>query len=757
MKKITIIPFLLLVLLSCSSSDNSPAVDDVHELAIRQRMSGSISQTGEVDWYYFRAVESNNILTVRCTSETLRPDVDLLVTVYEVDDQGNKVAIYADHAPEDGTSPASLTLNVYIDRPKDIYISVRDLMDDDMSDNPYYIFVDFASAPEGNDNFSQATTLTVNSDICPSDAISSIGDIDCYQFVSSGGVYDLVMEYSPFPDTEVQLTMDLYDGEGNLVESISNISTATSHMIHYLPAGDYYVNVADYGRNHFDTASTYQICVTSVDAAEAHENDDSEAATIVGISEYDHDYDIEGDVDYLKDEDWYRLTMPAVASGFRVLNVTFASDENFEYQIHLLDLDLNPMMSHSYRGGASSYQTQIKLEGDDDYFLMIQAASGNTLSEAASYEATVRAVNVLDAAEVAPNENDTIETADPLVPTNDPALATEGKIGYREDIDWYSVTIPAHASPQILEVFFEADVSQVEYDISIIGNQVEEKLTNLAAATSATNLKTAVRIPSNGDSAVYSIKVSDYQDDDGDDVTYSIRVDLKDIPGNLPAVANGTPPFGSVIEYYSEALETDTPNVELQYNAVTREYFGYDADLLDFSNAVIQADVPENGLTTVTLPWVAGYVDFQGDQDWFQIDFSPLDASDDWYYDISVELYAPASDVEYVWKFYPDRNDNEELADRISNYDGYIACAGDTDINAATVDMTTPASGEDQFWVGDAWEGPAYFSISDFNYLEDEAGNENPIPDDDWGEYDSAPYYYRVTLVYHPGESYPEE
>jgi hypothetical protein len=58
--------------------------------------------------------------------------------------------------------------------------------------------------------------------------------------------------------------------------------------------------------------------------------------------------------------------------------------------------------------------------------------------------------------------------------------------------------------------------------------------------------------------------------------------------------------------------------------------------------------------------------------------------------------------------------------------------------------------------VGDPWQGPAYFSISDFNYLLDAGGNDNTEPDEDWGAFGVAPYYFRVTLIYHPGVSYPE-
>jgi hypothetical protein len=123
---------------------------------------------------------------------------------------------------------------------------------------------------------------------------------------------------------------------------------------------------------------------------------------------------------------------------------------------------------------------------------------------------------------------------------------------------------------------------------------------------------------------VYSFKVGDFQDDDGDDASYTIRVDLKDIPASLPAVAAGTPPAGSTVEYYSEVSETDATAITLEYNSVTRKEFGVNTGLLDFTNADIEEDVPESGLTRVSFPWIAGYMDYQGDQDWFQIDFDPL-------------------------------------------------------------------------------------------------------------------------------------
>jgi len=87
--------------------------------------------------------------------------------------------------------------------------------------------------------------------------------------------------------------------------------------------------------------------------------------------------------------------------------------------------------------------------------------------------------------------------------------------------------------------------------------------------------------------------------------------------------------------------------------------------------------------------------------------------------------------------------------DRPQDSDGFFASDGDGGMDQQSVDIVTPEpSGEDTFWVGDEWEGRFYLSVGDFDFV----GSE--VPDDDWG-YEGKPYYIRVTLVYHPGQSNP--
>ncbi|MFV1951905.1 MAG: hypothetical protein ACC630_08145, partial [Nitrospinota bacterium] len=104
MKKVySCVPVLLLILLLCvgcgsgNTSETEADANDagVQELTLNEKASGTISENGEVDWYHFQAVEANNILQVNCSGNTYRPDVDLLVTVYQLDNTGKKVRLYA--------------------------------------------------------------------------------------------------------------------------------------------------------------------------------------------------------------------------------------------------------------------------------------------------------------------------------------------------------------------------------------------------------------------------------------------------------------------------------------------------------------------------------------------------------------------------------------------------------------------------------------------------------------------------------------
>lgn len=764
MKKfIFFMPVLLAFLFSCSSNLQDDDASVV-ELSLNRSVSGAISTVGEVDWYHFRANEANSVLEVKCTSNTYRPDVDLLVTVYELDDNGNKVRIYADHALEEGALPADIKMYVYIDSPKDIYISVRDLLDDESSDNSYYLSLDFSQSAEGNESFDQATTIVVDDEeSCQVDSISSIGDVDCFKFeAAANGVYEVKIDFTPYQGgTDVRLTVDLYDSDGLLVESLSSGQGNQYYIRPYLTSGEYYVLVDESGRNDFDTASTYQICINSIAVSELHQNDSVDTATVVTA---DNPMEIEGSLDYWGDKDWYLFPLSGGA-GLKVINVTLTVDDiDFDYQINVEDLGDNLLLTHDHPGGTSAYQTQIMAGEGDNHYLMIEAADGETILQSASYSVSIVVTEVDDADDIADLGNSpgtAIELTPGVVPANDTY------IGYRGDQDYYTITVPAvsPAESQVLEVFLDnSGASSVEYYLSILqGSSIVKSTYDTDGGDGATHLKMSLLVPESTNPVTYYFLVRDYQGDDGDsDILYTIYADIQQFPAakaDLPADTLRDDPD---TRYYGEAEELDeTTTVTLQRISTQQTVYKVNTSWLDFHDTplpdgvTISADTPEAGLTTVSFPWIAGYVDYQSDVDFFRVNLGHLvDTDTDWYYEIKMEMHVggSGSQVEYIWEFYRDSNDDQILVGRPSSASCVFAANGDTTPTVIQpFDITTP-TGEQEFWVGDDWANDSpefYIGISDFNYVDN-------APDDDWG-YGDVPYYFKLTLVYHPGQSYPGE
>ena len=282
-------------------------------------------------------------------------------------------------------------------------------------------------------------------------------------------------------------------------------------------------------------------------------------------------------------------------------------------------------------------------------------------------------------------------------------------------------------------------------------------------------MKTSILIP--GDTqgtATFYIKVCDGQNNEGSNVPYTITASTTPVAGAPASIAATA---GQPLLYYNEADENPNPTesngVNLEIFSNLKPYFDFNTEWLDFRNDAatgISKTTQADGSTTITFPWISGYIDYQGDRDFFQLDFGKLGNGPEtsWYYDVQIRLVVPSpgSQVEYVWKLYRDRNGNRIVMDDPTSPDGYKACNGDTTPQAVeALDLATPAPGTDEtFWIGSEWGGEAnakfYLAISDFNYLKLPGTEENNSQaDDDWG-YD-APYYFTLTLTYHPGQAQP--
>ncbi len=749
-----------LALGACSGAGTGGDEGGITELALRRTVTGTIGTVGEVDWYHYRAVEANNVLRIRCTSETLRPDVDLAVAVYEGDGRGGRVRLYGDHAPEGSQLPADIEMNVYVDAPKDLYIAVRDLMDDEASDRPYHLTIDFPGSAGDDGSFASAVPLQAVPGAEPvEDTIGYVGDVDCYTFTAAAdGVYAVDVAFSPFPGgTGVELAVEVFDAGGERVIAYTGPQRLRYRLVPYLEAGTYYVLVQDFGRDDADEASPYRISVTPVEAAEALEDDGPASARALAYDPGAGAYTARGALEYQGDEDWYALPDPDDGTGIPVLEVVLddgGGAPGFRYSLELLDEAGLVLLAHEHLGGSAPYRTQIRA-GRGVHRVRVRPAPGQDVSDPAPYALTVTVASVDDPDEADPG-NDTIGTALAL----EPGREREALIAYRGDEDWYAVGTDTSAW-RVLEVFLETDgPTRADPALSVIGDGLLARVEDPYGGDGPTRLKTSLLLPAAdpADAVTYFLRVADAQGDEGEpDLPYRIRCNLREVPAGLPP-----DPQAPDAVYYgevAEALDASAAPVRLEVNAVTHRRFAANTTLLRFNGPDPAPGITRttaDGVTTIRMPWIGGYIDYRGDQDWFALELGPLDdgvtpPASSWYYDIRIELHVgePGSDVEYVWKLYRDPNGNGILVDRPGDSNGFFASAGDPDTEPAPLDVTAPdPEGGEPFWVGDAWEGTFYLSVGDFDYVASD------LPDDDWG-YDGAPYHLRVTLIYHPGVSRP--
>lgn len=793
MRKFYILLAIVWSLVGCGAGSQSPGKDsDVTELSLNQPASGSIAKVGQVNWYRYRAVETNNILQIKCTGP-VRPDEELLVTVYEKSPGGTKKRLYADHAPENSQPAAHVRMNIPIDHPKDLYIAVRDLLDDEVSSGNYSLTMQYVGAPDDNRNFTSAASLAVDDAASKlTDAIGHIGDVDCYTFdIGKDGVYGINVAFEPLSGgTGVELLVKLYDGNGVLVDTLENGQGGRSRILSHLTGPDdhansgiYYLVVEDSGRDHADSASSYQVWVETVPVSEAFANDSRQEAQSLIFDPANQRFEVDGDLEYNSaagslpsngDQDWYRLSSDDMNSTgeLMVLKINFDDGDSanpFIYHLEVQDADGNILLSHDFAGSSALYQNQFRA-GVGDHYLLVRPANNQHIVQPAPYQASLEVIAMDDVAEES-GGNNTQRTAIELTS----GIEQSGLIAFRGDVDWYRIQV-ATDTPKILDLSLKSKSSAVDYRMTLLrsGTQLKQPY-DANGANGSTKLKTSIYIPaSSAGSATYYVKVGDYQADDGDTVPYRIIARVADVPTSVNAFKDSRHAGGGeeTTRFYGEIYEkgmteNESENFELEIFSRWQPRYPANTTFLDFrgtDNELRSKSITRStagGVTTINFPWIAGFVDYQGDRDFFKLDLGPLNpAAPDkhWYYDVQLRLVSyPGSQVEYVWKLYRDSNGNQIVMDNPTSPDGYVACNGKADpLTAKPVDIDTPARG-DLFWVGDGWaSGDArfYLGVQDFNFIKLPAsGKGNPLPDDDWGY--RAPYYFKLTLVYHPGVSGP--
>ena len=786
MKKIML--FVMALLITACSGDNSTTESSIVELQVgngdvisAKRVSGEISSVGEVDLYHVRAVETDRTLQIKCSSDTVRTDVDLLVHVFEMNDDGELVMIAGDHAPEGSLGAVTIKINVPVTEPRDLYVHVRDLKDDESGKgNPYYISAYYEAAPDGNGSFETAADLVMNG---PSirDNIGAEDDGDCFRIsVAEAGVYDILVNFQRLAGSAVRLNFTLYDGvSGDIIETRKQGNVKVSHLVHYLVPGEYIMVVGDQGKDDFDPSSPYDISVDQLNVAEVMENDALEADLQPDDAMFDG-----ASIDYYEDLDVYAIDSD-VAGDITLMNLQFSSLIPITYRIELytgasllLNLPL-PDFSHDYRGGDNGdglYQVGMKLDAAT-YFMVVKAASGAEISTASPYTAEVAVTGIEDDDESFDHGdgvvgNDADYKAIDLTAHPSPEFHT-GKIAYRTDVDYYKVTVPADAArKQVLS--FNLDIPEtelVQYAMKITKegvNNFEKTVFNSGEDQRALDIRTSFLVPESDEDSVYYVKVYDFQDDNGEDASFNLSWNVVDVHG-APELCT-KPGVNTATVYHDENDEENFPQqLVITYPDTRVGNFKVDNNVFDITDTV---NAPRTGSDPVTIsfPWVSGYIDYQNDEDWFVLDLSqPLSNGDaEWYYTISVELYADGSPVEYTWEYMPNSDGldgdgkvqvNTEWCHSTARYceNGIQAGDGDKTIGLDLVNLSLVSSGYNNgsLWIGkgslagSTWAGKAYFRITDFNFLRTVVAPNipNPVPDDDWGY--EEPYYFRLTVKYY--------
>ncbi|TCS40226.1 hypothetical protein [Reinekea marinisedimentorum] len=777
-KTFAVLPLTLMMLTACNFATDEDEGDSetVTRLSANSLKTDSISSIGEVDWYEYYPESSDSQINVEVTSATLRSDIELLVTMYQKEDE-ELVRLYADHATEGSVTATDLHLVYGLDNSEPVLIAVRDLMDDAKATGNYSIKVYEGTDDSADDTLAGATDITVNGE-CLIDTVSTNSDVDMYSFtLESGAISTVDVDFSnALSDTNVSLNIKLYsnnDGATSLVENWYSSVDEVYSMTDYLDAGNYLVSVADFGQNDSDASSPYEICVTSTDTEEAMTDDTAEDATSVDLTT--DVASVTGSLGYSSDEDWYLLEMPSVTGDdLSLLSVTLdANTSDMDILYVITDASGEIVFSYVHTAGSAAYSLEVLLSSGD-YTLTVSLDEDQVYSESASYSVALETTTVTDADETGDANN---TSADAYSLTSGEAV-TGKKISYAGDIDWYVINVPASDNYQrlVFELSFTDGDSAVESDVDFrmlvnLDDDAVVEVVDPVTGDAILDLQEAVLVAPNEEGLNYYIKISDEFAKKSDaNATYSLMATLEGLndfsEDNLPSVVTDYL-FAEEADEQAQ-YEADEDILELILSAASSEFYAVDMDTLNFSypdDAADNATVTENddGTLTIAFPWLGGYIDFSGDQDWYAIDLNGLailedtvsdpavEAETDWHYLIQVELVAnEGENSEYTWSMYRDVSQNMEIEEQeTTSGEGVFSQVGDTTLTDDAVDLDTADYSTD-FWVDEQWEGTFYIAVKDFEYLNDPDTSEDmAVTDADWSG-EATPYFIRVTLTYVP-------
>ena len=792
MKKVCCLLLMAWALVACgggSGDSGSTGGGSSSPIALQQDepVTGEIAQVGEVDWYEFDAVEANRTLTVSCTSTYTDSPVDFMLTVYEKDDNGNLVTVFGKSAPEDAYAAADLQIHVGIRQPRHLYFAVRDFKDDESSNQvKYRIKVSYTDEAIQNSSFANAIVIDAGAgQVCHNgETIFPIGDVDCYRFnISAAGVYRISAQFNmsqnlPMP---VNLGLEIYDESGQIFYSFKGQRPADNLyvILPYLNSGTYYMVVDDQGRND-QSQYDYSVCIEPLAADEVMGNDtqaDAESRT-EGVD----GYVLDGSLEYIQDEDWYVIPIPpstgATSQNLRIsLSTAFGAipealqgqTDPGSYRIEIRDAD-NTLL-HAYDQpvtATAAYNVEIASGQGQQHTIVVKPVCPQQMLMALPYQLHVQLAEVSD-----PGEEYDPYTLNPNGET------VTGKIYKLGDVDKFSITVDATAGPKVLELYFDTpQASEVAYNLHVMYGGEHHILKDTNGTEDGTHFKASYYLEQ---TTTVQLQVCDDQNNDGADVTYTLNASVLNIPTQAAATAAESAKASSAVYFDEPGEREDTTATDI----TVVEYDNHSQPAFKANTTLLHVDALDAN-NRWRSNWIKGFADYDGDRDIFELNFDDITASQDvWYFDIQVRMFAMGSNVEYSWALFRDwapmngvllertfwEDTDGEILQYDDNAEGVVAFWGDVDLAALNYDETIPI-GTERFWLGHVWGGSKYYlSIQDFNkVLLDKIWNDtlerfdpvpNQTPDNDWGNTNSTPsvrpYYFQVTVTYHPGCSHPDD
>jgi hypothetical protein len=810
MKKLCILLLIVFCLAACGgdSGDEGSNNSNARELAVDETATGKISTVGEVDWYRIEAVENDRILSVHLSGTRQYSPVDFMLTIYEKDADGNLNTIFGESAKEEVMEMADITIDVPINGSRTLYLAVRDFRDDEASDLvSYQLRAAYSDEVEDNSTFESAIDLTVGSgQTCYADeSIYPQSDVDTYRFTIGGdnpsGVYRITAQYildNPTTPVPVTLDLELYNEAGQVIQQYKG-QKPSDHLyvlLPYLDEGDHFLVVGSQGRT-TESELAYTICIEPVDAQEVMENDTSDPAdvdtpTMEPVAGEDAvQCSLTGSLEYIQDEDWYRIDVtpsaPDVSKNI-IINLFHnfdpqvpaelqAQTEPAKYRITVLDETLQSVYTYDHSILATEPNIVELGAGTGTHnYVMIKPVYADQMLMAMPYQLGIKLRD----------HNDPNDSEDPITLTS--GVPVTGKISRLGDKDDYEIDVNAATSPKILEVFFSApfdEAAQVSYAVTVEWAGQTRVIRDTNGVSQGVECKSSFYIPA---AETVNIHVSDDQNNDGDNVEYTLLAREVEIPAELSGVA--PPSAVSSPAYHYEILEnTDgsAPDITvIEYDKEIHPSYKADTTTLRVGSSGWTSSQEDEH----TSPWIAGYVDYDGDRDLFELNFDDITQGvDTWYCDIKIQMVALGGPVEYSWTLFRDaapandvlvermylENTDEDVFEYFPEGGGIVASWADTEITAENIDVTIPDdlpddtehSPDDElynlyklFWIGKDSQGcKFYLSINDFNIaiLNPETREPNQTPDNDWGYAPTVgPYYFQVTVTYHDDRGCPE-